>query len=243
MTPAEQYRTLIDRLQVLAEAYPQSAYPDNAGSDTISGVSDYAAGAQLVKQRAENILNKMRVLSGKDRGILQVISVTSGLGNVGSSRAAFGTRPNNIYLSYPVFADAPDSVLAFVLAHEVGHLIQPRRGALHPVNSISTNRSWAAEYDADERAANMALKLGYDKAEAWKWIQSKKNYIEVTDPDNPEKPVGALDTRPNAATRFTPYGPDPSHPSFKARADRVNKVVPGFTLSQLDQVEQAIQSA
>jgi hypothetical protein len=243
MTPAEQYRTLIDRLQVLAEAYPQSSYPNNAGSDTISGVSDYQAGAQLVKQRAENILNKMRVLSGKDRGILQVISVTSGLGNVGSSRAAFGTSPNNIYLSYPVFWDAPDSVLAFVLAHEVGHLIQPRRGALHPAKSISTNPSWAVEYDADERAANMALKLGYDKAEAWKWIQSKKNYIEVTDPDNPEKPVGALDTRPNANTRFTPYGPDPSHPSLKARAERVNKKVPGFTLSQLDQVEQAIQTA
>jgi hypothetical protein len=243
MTPAEQYRTLIDRLQVLAEAYPQSAYPGNAGSDTISGVSNYQAGAQLVKQRAENILNKMRVLSGKDRGILQVISVTSGFGNVGSSRAAFGTSPNNIYLSYPVFWDAPDSVLAFVLAHEVGHLIQPRRGALHPAKSISANPSWAAEYDADERAANMALKLGYDKAEAWKWIQSKKNYIEVTDPDNPEKPVGALDTRPNAFTRFKSYGPDPSHPSLKARAERVNKKVPGFTLSQLDQVEQAIQSA
>jgi hypothetical protein len=243
MTPAEQYRTLIDRLQVLAEAYPQSAYPGNAGSDTISGVSNYQAGAQLVKQRAENILNKMRVLSGKDRGILQVVSVNSGIGNVGSSRAAFGTSPNNIYLSYPVFWDAPDSVLAFVLAHEVGHLIQRRRGALHPVKSISTNRNWAKEYDADERAANMALKLGYDKAEAWKWIQSKKNYIEVTDPDNPEKPVGALDTRPNAVTKFTPYGPDPSHPSLKARAERVNKLVPGFTLSQLDQVEQAIQSA
>jgi len=243
MTPAEQYRTLIDRLQVLAEAYPQSAYPGNAGSDTISGVSNYEAGAQLVKQRAENILNKMRVLSGKDRGILQVVSVNSGLGDVGSSRAAFGNSPNNIYLSYPVFWDAPDSVLAFVLAHEVGHLIQPRRGALHPAKSISTNPSWAAEYDADERAANMALKLGYDKAEAWKWIQSKKNYIEVTDPDNPEKPVGALDTRPNAVTRFKSYGPDPSHPSLKARAERVNKLVPGFTLSQLDQVEQAIQSA
>jgi len=243
MTPAEQYRTLIDRLQVLAEAYPQSAYPGNAGSDTISGVSNYQAGAQLVKQRAENILNKMRVLSGKDRGILQVISVNSGLGDVGSSRAAFGTTPNNIYLSYPVFWDAPDSVLAFVLAHEVGHLIQRRRGALHPVKSISINPSWAKEYDADERAANMALKLGYDKAEAWKWIQSKKNYIEVTDPDNPEKPVGALDTRPNALNPLRSYGPDPSHPSLKARAERVNKMVPGFTLSQLDQVEQAIQSA
>jgi hypothetical protein len=243
MTPAEQYRTLIDRLQVLAEAYPESAYPGNAGSDTISGVSNYQAGAQLVKQRAENILNKMRVLSGKDRGILQVVSVNSGIGNVGSSRPAFGTSPNNIYLSYPVFWDAPDSVLAFVLAHEVGHLIQPRRGALHPVKSISTNPSWAAEYDADERAANMAIKLGYDKAEAWKWIQSKKNYIEVTDPDNPEKPVGALDTRPNAATRFKSYGPNPSHPSLNSRAERVNKMVPGFTLSQLDQVEQAIQSA
>jgi len=243
MTPAEQYRTLIDRLQVLAEAYPQSAYPGNAGSDTISGVSNYQAGAQLVKQRAENILNKMRVLSGKDRGILQVISVTSGFGNVGSSRAAFGTSPNNIYLSYPVFWDAPDSVLAFVLAHEVGHLINQRRGALHPAKSISTNPRWEAEYDADERAANMALKLGYDKAEAWKWIQSKKNYIEVTDPNNPEKPVGVLDTRPNAVTRFKSYGPDPSHPSLKARAERVNKMVPGFTLSQLDQVEQAIQSA
>ena len=245
MTPAEQYRTLIDRLQVLAEAYPQSTYPDNAGSDTISGRYTGAPGEQIVKQRAENILNKMRVLSGKDRGILQVISLTSGLGNVGSSQAAFGTSPNKIYLSYPVFADAPDSVLAFVIAHEVGHLIQQRRGMINrvPRSSISTNPSWADEYDADERAANLALKLGYDKAEAWKWIQSKKNYIEVTDPDNPEKPVGALDTRPNAATRFTSYGPDPSHPSLKSRADRVNKKVPGFTLSQLDQVEQAIQSA
>jgi hypothetical protein len=245
MTPAEQYRTLINRLQILAEAYPQSAYPDNAGSDTISGVSNYAAGAQLVKQRAENILNKMRVLSGKDRGILQVISVTSGYANVGSSQAAFGTSPNNIYLSYPVFWDAPDSVLAFVIAHEVGHLIQHRRGMINrvPQSSVSANPKYAQEYDADERAANMALKLGYDKADAWKWIQSKKNYIEVTDPDNPEKPVGALDTRPNAINKFTPYGPDPSHPSLKARAERVNKKVPGFTLSQLDQVEQAIQSA
>jgi hypothetical protein len=89
----------------------------------------------------------------------------------------------------------------------------------------------------------MALKLGYDKAEAWKWIQSKKNYIEVTDPNNPEKPVGRLDTRPNIINKFTPYDPDPDHPSFKARSERVNKLVPGFTLSQLDQVEQAIQSA
>jgi hypothetical protein len=245
MTPAEQYRTLINRLQILAEAYPQSAYPDNAGSDTISGVSNYAAGAQLVKQRAENILNKMRVLSGKDRGILQVISVTSGYANVGSSQAAFGTSPNNIYLSYPVFWDAPDSVLAFVIAHEVGHLIQHRRGMINrvPQSSVSANPKYAQEYDADERAANMALKLGYSKAEAWKWLQDMQQYSEVTAPDNPEKPVGRLSIETGKEV-FTPYSKNKdTHPSFKARADRVNKKVPGFTLSQLDQVEQAIQSA
>ena len=196
-------------------------------------------------QRAENILNKMRVLSGQDRGILQVIKIDLDLNATASSQRAFGTSPNRIHLSRFVFENAPDSVLAFVIGHEVGHLINQRKGMINrvPQWSVSTNPRWADEYDADERAANMALKLGYSKAEAWKWIQDQQQYIEATDPDNPEKPVGCLSTNPNDINKFQSYGPDPEHPSFKARADRVNKVVPGFTLSQLDQVEQAIQSA
>ena len=241
MTPAEQYRTLIDRLQLLAEG----GYSPSPGNGTVSGYYNGPEMGARTLQRAENILNKMRVLSGQDRGILQVIKIDLDLNATASAQQAFGTSPGRIHLSRFFFENAPDSVLAFVLAHEVGHLIQQRRGMINrvPQWSVSTNPRWADEYDADERAANMALKLGYSKAEAWKWIQDQQQYIEATDPDNPEKPVGRLSTNPNDINKFQSYGPDPEHPSFKARADRVNKKVPGFTLSQLDQVEQAIQSA
>jgi hypothetical protein len=70
-----------------------------------------------------------------------------------------------------------------------------------------------------------------------------QQYSQVTAPDNPEKPVGEINWKTGKEV-FTPYSKDKdTHPSFKARADRVNKRVPGFTLSQLDQVAQAIQSA
>ena len=237
MTPAEQYRTLIDRLQVLAEVEKMPS----PGNRTVSG---YYPGPEMggrTLQRAENILNKIRVMSGQDRGILQVIKIELGFRSSARLQPAFGTSPNRIWLNPWVFDTAPDSVLAFVIAHEVGHLIQQSQGMINPVNSVSTNPHYAKEYDADERAANMALKLGYDKAEAWKWIQDNQQYSQVTAPDNPEKPVGEISSKTGKEV-FTPYSKD-THPSFKARAERVNKRVPGFTLSQLDQVAQTIQSA
>ena len=242
MTPAEQYRTLIDRLQVLAEVEKMPS-PKNG---TVSG---YYTGEEFggrTLQRATNILNKMRVLSGQDRGILQVIKIEVGFSGITAHlQPAVSTSPNRIWLNPWVFDTAPDSVLAFVIAHEVGHLIQRSRGMINrvPLSSVSANPHYAYEYDADERAANMALKLGYSKAEAWKWLQDMQQYSEVTAPDNPEKPVGMLSSKTGKEV-FTPYSKDnDTHPSFKARAERVNKKVPGFTLSQLDQVEQAIQSA
>ena len=213
MTPAEQYRTLIDRLQVLAEV-EQMPSP---GNRTVSG---YYTGEEFggrTLQRATNILNKIRVLSGQDRGILQVIKIEVGFSGVTARlQPAFGTSPNRIWLNPWVFDTAPDSVLAFVIAHEVGHLIQQSRGMINrvPLSSVSANPHYAKEYDADERAANMALKLGYDKAEAWKWIQDMQQYSQVTAPDNPEKPVGEINWKTGKEV-FTPYSKDKgTHPSF-----------------------------
>lgn len=110
-----------------------------------------------------------------------------------------------IMVDVTVFWDANDETLAWVIAHELGHI------ALGHVDAAPSNQqSRQDEYDADDFATDLAKNLGYSKARVFRFMHSKqKDYDEE-----------------NAWASK----PDSTHPNFDQRIDRAGQK--GFTLSR-----------
>jgi hypothetical protein len=87
-----------------------------------------------------------------------------------------------IFVETTVFWDAPDSTLAWVLGHEVGHLVNNHQEGA----SMAQRRQ--NELEADEVGAVLAQKIGYDRANFFQWLynakaENLKNSTDSTHPD------------------------------------------------------------
>ena len=110
----------------------------------------------------------------------------------------------NISMDVTVFWDAPDDVLAFALAHELGHI------ALGHSDNVAPEQSRKEEMDADDFAVRLCKALGYNKAGLFKFMHSKKeNYAYYN----------LLASQTNS-----------THPSYDQRIKRAKKQ--GFQLSK-----------
>jgi hypothetical protein len=86
-----------------------------------------------------------------------------------------GVPSGEIFLDTTVFWDAPDEVLAFILGHELGHVIL-RHGMQTgdiPVDT-SKERGRRNELEADNIGAYLARQIGYNKAGYFKFLFGKR---------------------------------------------------------------------
>ena len=109
-----------------------------------------------------------------------------------------------ISMDVTVFWDAPDEVLAFAIAHELGHI------ALGHVDDVSPAQSRKEEMDADDFAVRLCKALGYNKSGLFKFMHSKKEMY--------------------AYYNLIASQPSSTHPNFDQRKNNAKKK--GFQLSK-----------
>jgi hypothetical protein len=85
----------------------------------------------------------------------------------GTNGVPLGVPYGQIFLETTVFWDAPNDTLAFILGHELGHIIQEHR-------SDSLEKSRNNELEADRIGAYLAQKIGYNKANFYQFLHNKK---------------------------------------------------------------------
>lgn len=115
---------------------------------------------------------------------------------VGSDRA--------IYVDVSVFWDAPDSVLVFVLAHELGHIVLK-----HPESNASPALSRKQEYEADLFAIQLCKSMGFNSSQFFTFVNNIK-----TKSDRIEKQLRDEEAESDSTA---------SHPSDRQRMERAKK--------------------
>ena len=185
----------------LAKAGEYQPY-DELIKDKEALVNVWGPRQEQLQQRANAILNKLARTAGpawaKQLAGTQLTVHT----NEQYLQANAGNK--SISMDITVFWDAPDDVLAFAIAHELGHI------ALGHVDDVTPEQSRKEEIDADDFAIKLCKALGYNKAGLFKFMHSKKeNYAYYN----------LLGMQPNS-----------SHPSYDQRINRAKKQ--GFQLSK-----------
>jgi len=77
-----------------------------------------------------------------------------------------------VNIDVTVFWDAPDSTLAFAIGHELGHI------ALGHGEITDLAKGRQEEFDADDFGVTIAQALGYNRAEVFRFMHSKKDRYE-----------------------------------------------------------------
>ena len=109
-----------------------------------------------------------------------------------------------VSLDLTVFWDAPDSTLAFAIAHELGHIALAHGAQPDP------KKARQEEMDADDFAIRLCRALGYNKVEMFKFLHQKQSDYDFY----------------NSITKL----PNSSHPSYDQRINRAGQK--GFQLSK-----------
>ena len=127
-------------------------------------------------------------------------------------------QDRSISMDLTVFWDAPDDVLAFAIGHELGHIALKHPDEL-AVDPATTRQE---ELDADQYGIRLAMKLGYKKAAAFKFMAGKKG-------------SGLYNLDMSGAQQ---QDPNSTHPLIRTRANIANQS--GFKLSRsnIDQLDQ-----
>jgi hypothetical protein len=251
MTPAEQYRKLVNRLVTITES-PDD--PDDLGQldgwELVDGpLPDEAQGLTAVtpatpdpaKPAVTHTAEQRAVLKNHCEYLLDQLSVHADpwsqqiLNRTGivvpdhppetrADRIYSYAKFQEIVVDYDEFHDAPDDVLLFLLGHEAGHVVLYHRGKVDP--KVSQQQ----ELDADRFATQLLLSMGINRVPAFEWLNRKKNEQGKTFyQDNLD------DQRDPANAEW--YRDQASHPTydrrFKAAADQ------GLELSQpnTDQID------
>jgi len=115
-------------------------------------------------------------------------------------------EPDNrvVNIDVTVFWDAPDATLAFAIGHELGHIAL----AHGEITDLAKGRQ--EEFDADDFGVTIAQALGYNRAEVFRFMHSKKGEYEQENSWSSK--------------------PDSTHPSYTDREQR--QQLKGFQLSK-----------
>lgn len=126
-----------------------------------------------LQDRAQRIFNQIKAeMPPAERAALNGVTVWVPLaGETSYARASFTDR--TITLDVGCFWDLSDDCLAYVIGHEIGHMVWafgPQKNWLNPKTRdqrLSPAGSRQQEMDADVYGALLAYRLGYDQRKAW----------------------------------------------------------------------------
>ena len=126
-----------------------------------------------LQDRAQRIFNQIKAeMPPAERAALNGVKVWVPLaGDMSRATANYDNR--EITIDVGCFWDLSDDCLAYVMAHEIGHMVWafgPQKNYLNPKTrdqrqSPAQNRK--QEMDADVYGALLAHRLGYDRRKAW----------------------------------------------------------------------------
>ena len=198
--------------------------------------------------RCQKILWRLISAMGPDRMLFSTTHIKLEPGITANDTNASGNRAQIIRIDPHVFANAPDSVLAVIIGHELGHLAKDHSENLvkqRDYTPTSANRAslYKDEYEADDYGIKLASKLGYSSAEVFKWVSEQRHKKEIPNPDPAsDVPRGEIDTATGQAYYYKGSELN-THPSDSARKIRANQNNPGFKLganTQLDIVNKEV---
>ncbi len=126
-----------------------------------------------LQARAQRIFNQIKAeMPPEERPALNGVTVQVPLdGESAYAGANFNDR--KITFDVGCFWDLSDDCLAYVIAHEIGHMVWafgPQKNWLNPKirnQKLSPAQSRKEEMDADVYGALLAYRLGYDRRKAW----------------------------------------------------------------------------
>ena len=250
MTPAEQYRTLVRRLDAILEQglkppsdppsnpirlpdnipEPQSStswFPRAATASPSPQQQDPAQvqqGMAQLQRRCQSLVSKLsQYATPYNQHIISKITVTvvDDPEDVDLYAYVFQSK---IVLDYSQWDDAPDNVLLWSLGHEVGHIC-----LLHHIKGNTPQQLQQQELDADQFATRLCLAMGVKAAPAFKWANDKRDRL------NKLEAVGTLHqnrlkTQNNPANAGSQQ--QSTHPTYQRRFDHAAQ--DKFELSRVD---------
>ena len=250
MTPAEQYRTLVRRLDAILEQglkppsdppsnpirlpdnipEPQSStswFPRAATASPSPQQQDPAQvqqGMAQLQRRCQSLVSKLSAYTTPyNQHIISKITVTvvDDPEDVDLYAYVFQSK---IVLDYSQWDDAPDNVLLWSLGHEVGHIC-----LLHHSKGNSPQQLQQQELDADQFATRLCVAMGVKAAPAFKWANDKRDRL------NKLQAVGTLHqnrlkTQNNPANAGAQQ--QSTHPTYQRRFDHAAQ--DKFELSKVD---------
>jgi hypothetical protein len=233
MTPAEEYRALANRLQALSEATPappSSSIPNIAtgqmpASGPVSTPDPAKSRAmQQLRGRCESVIKRLAgATQGFEQEIIGMIEVQVADDPDDDDLYSYA-RLARIVVDYNQWDDAPDNVLTWSLAHEVGHIVMDHRKPQSPQHSQQQ------ELAADAYATRLCLSLGITRAPAFKWANDKRDRLRK------QQDIGTLHKNKldqmNDPANADFYRDQASHPTYQQRFDRAGEQ--GFELSKAD---------
>jgi hypothetical protein len=245
MTPAEQYRTLIDRLQLLEDNADQWTYtndqpvpqqppqrepveipPDqNRYPPKALGVFPTTQFREQFQSHCLGIIkNLSRYVDPTEKQILDIIRVKVTTDPRDQVYAL--ARTGDIVIDYEELGDAPDNVLTFLLAHEVGHIVMGHRGKVTP--QVSQQQ----EIDADDYAIRLCTAMGITKAPVFTWLHRKKDELGRTEFED----YLDWDLNPANAAEIEKS----THPSYPVRFDNAAKKGLKLSKANTDQIDRLL---
>ena len=253
MTPAEQYRNLANRLQTIAEDQTQATTDPNIGQPgyrpeypplTSTPPRDYAIPpavnryppkalgvpiTQFQQQLQTHCLGIIKQMSQfvpiVQRQILNSIKVQISTDPDASAQAQ--SSRGIVEIDYNQLGDAPDDVIKFLLAHEVGHIVMGHgRAFTGPVTHAEHRQQ---EMDADSYAIRMCQLMGVTRAPVFLWLYRKKDALGKTEYQD------YLDW-----DTANPPDPEATHPTYPQRIDNASRQ--GFELGKAntDQIDRLL---
>ena len=250
MTPAEQYRTLVRRLDAILEQglkppsdppsnpirlpdnipEPQSStswFPRAATASSSPQQQDPAQvqqGMAQLQRRCQSLVSKLSAYTTPyNQHIISKITVTVVDDPEDDDLYAYVFQ-SKIVLDYSQWDDAPDNVLLWSLGHEVGHIC-----LLHHSKGNSPQQLQQQELDADQFATRLCVAMGVKAAPAFKWANDKRDRL------NKLQAVGTLHQN-RLKTQNNPANAGSqqlsTHPTYQRRFDHAAQ--DKFELSRVD---------
>lgn len=147
--------------------------------------------------------------------------ITSDSGD--ADKAYSSPKDRVVVIDQEEFATAPVSVLIWLIAHELGHIVMSH-------SEVADGRaSQRQELDADEFANQVTVRLGISKVPVFSWLGRRKNELGKTELERKQ----AVERDPANADFFK----NSSHPTIDQRIKQAGELDLELSRANTDQID------